>query len=129
MNVRRILLVVLLAQPVAATYRRRRRRREHTVCDDVPERVTEDSTQCVPVTLERTVWRNVTKFKKGFRTVAKYVPAKRLVNRTQTVEFFLPIESFLTAAKMQIIKETQEHTQALHFSAVFVSISEAQVES
>ena len=103
-----ILLTLVLIGPVVAGRGRRRRRRTQTICDDVPEAVTEDTMQCRPVTKERTKLRIVTKFNKGMKTVTRYEKATRLVNRTQMVEYLLPMEAFLLEAKQQIIWESQE---------------------
>ncbi|CAE7878665.1 unnamed protein product, partial [Symbiodinium microadriaticum] len=89
---------------------RRRRRRTQTVCDEVPVEVEDGPAQkqCKPTTRNRTSLRNVTKFKKGMKNVTKFEKATRYFNRTEWVEYRLPLEDFRPEARQQIIKETRE---------------------
>ena len=75
------------------------------VCSDVVKPTTEFERICNPVILERTVWKDVTRFHKVLKNVTIYVNATRLVNATQEVNYTLPLEDFFFAAKDEIVAE------------------------
>lgn len=98
-----LLLVAILT--AAEAWWGNQRRRRTLFCEDVLEEVTVDTTDCKSVTKIRTVWVTVNKWKTINRTKKVYESMWRLANKTQEVEYLLPVADFYKIALDQITAE------------------------